>query len=297
MKFLRHGAVIRVWISLILAVLSVSQSSANETDALAGKIWDVQEQKIISFRSMLEVISNKTYILLGESHGKETHQNREAFIIAALAEFGRFPTLALEMLTHEQTQIVEKYREKSPEYSLGLAIPLGWPDSNWPSWDFYQPIFDVAFVAKLPIVGADFTDAEKREMRKQGGQNAQSHDARVNYYLQRLQDVHCGLVDDEQSLELAHLQVARDKHMAQVLQKQRHPDEGAFLIAGITHVRKGSGVPVHLPDSDFVAVAMMGTQSRLSEFQQAPNKELEDNMESFDFVWFTPGKKKRSNCN
>ena len=287
---------IRVWICLVLAVIPMSQSLANETDKLAGKIWDVQVQEFVSFRTMREAIGSKTYILLGESHGQETHQNRGAFIIAALAEFGRFPTLALEMLTHEQTQVVEKYRDKSPEYSLRLAIPLGWSDSNWPSWDFYHPIFDVAFAAKLPIVGADLTDSEKKEMRKRGAKDSRSHDASVKYYRQRLQDIHCGLVDEQQSRELAYMQAARDRRMAQTLKARSHPDEGALLIAGVAHVRKDTGVPVHLPEGEFAVVAMIDTESRMSEFQLAPNEELENNMRSFDFVWFTPGIRKRSNC-
>ncbi len=93
------------FIALICAFsLALPPAHAEQHDPLAGYIRGVSEERFVAFQDMLASIREHSYILIGERHGRHAHQGRETFLIGALAEAGRYPGVAFEMLSHEQTK-------------------------------------------------------------------------------------------------------------------------------------------------------------------------------------------------
>lgn len=280
--------VFNLWAACILPAF------AEASETLTNKIWDVSTSQFVSFQNMLQSLSTKPYILLGERHGRKAHQNREAFFIGALAEAGRYPTVAFEMLDHTQTVIVEQYRQNAPEYALGLAQPLKWADSNWPSWSFYQPVFDTAFMTKARIVGADLTDQEQENVQPNNPENTSSES--LSYYKQHMAKAHCNLIEEPRAIHLAHLQIARDQNMAKTLVDQKDPDHGIILIVGSAHIRHTTGIPIYLPPNETTVVALIETQNKTSEFLKKDQSIVTGDIKDFDFIWFTPKINKPSLC-
>lgn len=281
---------------IALSGLGLASATPLIAEPLAGQIWDVSQNSFVNFSNMLENISDKTYIIMGERHGRKAHQGREAFLIGALAEAGRYPTIAFEMLNHKQDIIVETYREKSPEYALGLAVPLKWSDSNWPAWSFYQPVFDVAFATKAKIIGADLTDAKQGEARVSKTSGASAPTTSPAYYQNQMTVAHCGLIEEDRAVELAYLQMARDQHMAKMLKDKRDPTHGGLLVVGSAHIRKSSGIPNYLPSNETAVIMMVETAVETIKFIQGHQEIISGRLTDFDYIWFTPKLEKTSLC-
>lgn len=281
---------------LACSVLFPAVAFAQNAEPLAGKIWGVTESRFVTFPEMLQSLKPKQYILLGERHGRQAHQGREAFIIGALAEAGRYPTIAFEMMDHTQTAVIAEYRRNSPEYALGLGLTLNWAQSNWPSWSYYQPVFDAAFTTKAVIIGADMTEAEQKtlelgpiseELRKKAG---------FDYYKAQMTKAHCGLIDDAKAENLSRLQLARDAQMAKAMVSQTDPNHGSLLIVGSSHIRKSGGIPVHLPPEKTTIILLRETTALTSEFLTPFQEVIKGDLTDFDYIWFTTKIAKTSFC-
>ncbi len=285
--------VIKTLVAAFVIIFSVGLKPVIATEMLSGKIWDSELKEFLSFQEFLKIISSYKFILIGERHGRSAHQNREAFILAALAEKGKFPDLYLEMLYQGQNNIVAEYREISPEYTPGLAVALKWYDSNWPAWRFYQPVFDMAFAAKLKIRGADiqedrlpkFTE-ELRTLRTDS----------LSYYSRGMRKAHCGLISEARVLELAERQILRDQAMASALLQSSDNADGAVLIAGSSHTRISVAIPSWLPEGEVVSIALRETILSEKEFLSEVESGNFQTHEDYRFVWFTPKSDQTSFC-
>lgn len=269
-----------------LALAMPSMLVAGTSAPLAGKIWSTEKKQFVEFQDLLGSIQDKSFILLGERHGHHPHQRRAAFLIGALAEAGRYPTIVLEMLTHEQTDTVSEYRKRAPEYALGLATELNWADSNWPSWSFYDPIFDAAFATKAPIVGADLNEFEQNNVLEEHS-NTNEPSENLNYYKSKMKNAHCDLIEEDQARALAALQIARDKKMAAQMSNNRNMDAGSLLVVGASHIRKSHGIPQYLPAEETAVVALIATGETIQEFASQSQNIVAGDIDDFDFLWFT----------
>lgn len=267
--------------SLLIAMLAMAPISSN-AEALAGRIWNVEEQSFVAFPDMISDIIGAPYVLIGERHGRTAHQSREAFLLGALVESGRAPALAMEMLTSAQTDLIARYRRAQPEYALELAIDLDWVNSGWPAWSYYYPIFNMAFAAKLPIIGADLPDGDE------GAITRAQEIASLEYYRDSMDRAHCGLIDEIRALELARTQMARDQSMAAALQNGAAVGDGAVLIAGSSHVRRDTGIPSLLPDGSTETIMLLETELEVAAFIDSPTQTTGLDLTQYDFIWFTP---------
>lgn len=263
---------------------------------LSGQIWSVKEASFVSFADMLADVLDEPYILVGERHGREAHQGREAFLIGALAEAGRYPSIAFEMLDHTQTALVAQYRQTEPEYTLGLGIELDWAQSNWPAWSFYHPVFDMAFATKAKIIGADLTDLEQNEVVADPSRPSPLNQPSFLYYQTNMTTAHCGLIDEARAQELARLQIARDQHMANSILPLGNSDDGVFLVAGSSHVRKSSGIPLYLSPDETAVISLVETNADASAFLTPFQEVVTGDLEDFDYIWFTPKISEASFC-
>lgn len=205
---------------------------------LIDQVWDPKRQAVITVRELIDQLEQAPIILIGERHGFAPHQDREAFILKALADRGRYPTLALEMLEPAQEPIIEAYRARNPEYARGLGIALDWANSGWPDWSFYEPVFDAAFVAKLPIVGADLTDQDETiELR--------NSDLLIleKFWFDHANIGHCYTLSENEAARMARTQVVRDVHFSEVVSQASINTQGAILLTGASHIVSSFGLP------------------------------------------------------
>ena len=266
---------------------------------LAGQIWGVSEEQFVSFETMRASLLEAQYILLGERHGRNAHQRRQAFVVMALAEAGKYPTVAFEMLDYTQTATVKSYRAKAPEYALELGIDLNWADTNWPSWSFYAPVFDAAFATKANIVGADLTDPEQKQALAGLSDIKQTtpNQSTLDYYTNHMKKAHCDLITEERANNLANLQLARDVHMTRSMIERADKQHGTILMVGSAHVRKSVGIPRHFPNQDAVVVTMVETDAQVGDFLTPFQDSVAAPLSDFDYIWFTPKLEKTSLCN
>ena len=135
---------------------------------LINKIWDVRAKKFISQNELMNRLEQIMVILIGERHGHVEHQLRENYILEELAARQRYPALALEMLEPRQSLMINSYRNSSPEYAGQLGSALQWWKTGWPTWSYYEPVFQTALVAKLDFVGVDLPRAEQERIKNTG---------------------------------------------------------------------------------------------------------------------------------
>ena len=127
----------KIAVGLFLVIAPLKNAQALDL-ARENSIWDLTTGKQIDAKALIDVLANSGTILLGENHGTASHQNREAFLIGALAAREIYPTLALEMLDTDRGEIINNFRSQSPEETAGLATSLSWAASGWPDYSFYK---------------------------------------------------------------------------------------------------------------------------------------------------------------
>ena len=272
-----------------------TQTTSQTQQTLAGKIWDAANKKFISTSQLIGALSKKQYILIGERHGRKAHQDREAFIIAALAQKGIYPDLYLEMLTQDQSLAVANYLKQEPEYAGRLAIPVKWAESNWPSWQFYQPVFNMAMMAKLPIRGADIPNAEKARINKLDDYIEAYELQVVESWRASMKKAHCDLIKEDRLSKITQLQILRDKAMANAMKVGTDNNTPALLIAGSAHTRNDRGIPRYLDAEKTISLALIeaGEGNDLDDLVPIS---IEANTLTYDYIWFTPKIEKKTLC-
>jgi uncharacterized iron-regulated protein len=267
----------------VLATPAISQvrspfeglpNTADPND-LIDKIWDPKKADFISVRELIEQLVDAPIILIGERHGFAPHQDRAAFILQALADRGRYPALALEMLEPAQEPVIEKYRRRNPEYARGLGIELDWANTGWPDWRYYEPIFDAAFAAKLNIAGADMPAKEQRLIEQNGLTTRPENLSILESWKTSMISAHCGLIDEKRASILALKQWKRDLAMAKAISKPEYVD-GSVLLCGREHTRSDRSVPLYIR-SNHTTVNLVGDgdfdKDQMAWITPKPNEE------------------------
>ena len=193
-------------------------------------------------------------LLLGELHDNAAGQALRLQAISRLLQDGARPALLLEQFD----------RERQAEIDLALQAAAGMPPGNaefdtaldalvklagpagagW-DWALYRPVLRLALQYRLPVVAANVSRADARQVMAQG-LAAAGFDAAVPTDVASAQAAqivasHCGQIGPAQADRMALAQVARDQFMAR--QVERYASRGVLLLAGNGHVRRDLGVP------------------------------------------------------
>lgn len=255
-------------LAMVLIFSGISSAQVVDTPFIA-----IETNKGITDAEFLADLLDADIILLGERHGREAFQSRERQILEALALGDVYPALVFEMLQPNQMQTLEAHRAEHPEAASGLGAALTWWDTGWPAWSFYQPIFELAYLARLSIIAGDLNDedqlaARDEERRGPSGLDlypfgAEMRGSRIHgSWLDSLERAHCGLVERSDLNDRASLQVARDQALALATAKaalgldqdEELPRQAGeirqpvVLIAGSAHTRLDRGVGAYLAD-------------------------------------------------
>lgn len=219
-------------------------------------------------------------LLLGEQHDAPEHQQWQKDTVQWLAQRGQLAALVMEMA--EQGRSTQGLAPDASEAAVQKA--LFWSDANWP-WADYGPVAMAAVRASVPVLGGNLP-------RKQI--NAATTDTRLDTRVpapvwQRQQEAvragHCDLLPARMLPGMVRVQIARDVSLAQTAAAAHQPGKVVLLVAGVGHVQRSVGVPLHLPHNLVAKVAV----AQAGEASEAVQKEA-------DWVHITPALPPKDVC-
>lgn len=194
-----------------------------------AEVWDRAAGEFIADAVFYDRIASANIVVLGEYHGLAVHQKAEADVLYELMERDVYPGLALEMLKPKQLPGLTTYRQENPDYADRLGNALQWSDSGWPAFHFYAPVFQAAFIGRLPILSADVEPSKLDDLiadvPKEGEHFA--------YWQDVMTRAHCGLLDGGGLARRAAVQVLRDQNFIATTRK----GAPVVLIAGRNHLQ------------------------------------------------------------
>jgi uncharacterized iron-regulated protein len=252
-----------VSIRLAILTLTVSLAIAGSMSAWAqdhprsGQIWLAAEARFVTLEVLVEQLARHRFVLLGENHGHPHHHRIQAQIIQALAQRDQQRTIAMEMLDTTQSAALRAYQQDPHADAAGLGDAVNWQSRGWPEWSLYQPIAEAAFAHGLTIIAANLPREQVRALARQGLAALPEQEAQELQLTQplpppgetalrrKLDEAHCGSVNDELLTTMLAAQRLRDAHMARRLRETAAAD-GSVLIAGNGHVGWHHGVPLYL---------------------------------------------------
>ena len=227
----------------------------------------------------LERLLPTDILLLGEQHDAAEHQQLEQQVVANLAARGLLAALALEMA--DAGASTAKLQPKASEQQVKDA--LQWSDQGWP-WAAYGPAVMTAVRAGVPVLGANLARSSMRASMADTSLDAQLPSAALKTQQQLIREGHCDLLPDSQIAPMTRIQIAKDKSMADTLERAKVVGKVVVLLSGSGHTDRMLGVPQHLAASSrFKAVRLYaGSQPQESA--------------SFDVFWTTPALPEKDYC-
>lgn len=271
---------------------------------LAGKVWNVSQQRFIEPGVLAQQASEARFVLLGEIHDNRTHHDIQATLLQQIAQSGRRPALVMEQYDRDQQGKLDDVLKSTQPYgdklkALGDLMRKGW------EWQAYEPLLSLALQYGLPVVAANLSREELRVVSRQGfGALGTGEDERLaletvwtperqERLAKDIYDGHCGKVPQHVVDAIAKAQRARDAVMADTM--LRFADKGAVAIIGSGHARRDMAVPLYIaaraPQAMLISVGMMqvDTSQNPAAYANGPLGQM------FDYVWFTPRVSRRVN--
>jgi uncharacterized iron-regulated protein len=181
-------------------------------------------------------------LLIGEQHDAKAHARVHEQWVRTLAQRGTLGAVALEMA--ERGGSTAGLPATASEEEVQQA--LRWNKGGWP-WARYRPAIMAAVRAGVPVVGANLPRDQNREMMKDEVLDKLLPPAALTAQQEAVRVGHCDMLPPQQILPMARVQIARDVAMAQTISSLVKPGKTVVLLAGSGHVRRDTGVPLHLP--------------------------------------------------
>jgi uncharacterized iron-regulated protein len=273
---------------------------------LVGKIWVPASRAFVDEAALTAAVTSADFVALGEVHDNPDHHLLQARLVRAITASGRRPALAFEMLDGNRQEAVDA----APKDPDAVAKAVDWNHSGWPEFQLYRPIFAAGLEAGLPIVAANLSRPELKEIRSKG---RQALDASLEVRLAReepfsdsaraglkreMEEAHCGEVPESRLEALVLVQRARDARMAERM-AAAGAERGAILISGKGHARNDRAVPAIVakdaPGKKVVAVAFAEVDK--DELDPASYGEgAEGHPAPYDFLVFTPAADRDDPC-
>jgi len=233
----------------------------------------------------LQALSAQRLLLLGEQHDADAHQALQRATVAHLAQQGRLAALVLEMA--ERGTHTRGLAQSATE--ADVQARLQWNNDGWP-WARYGPVVMAAVHASVPVLGGNQPRSDMRAAMADATLDARLGPDALARQRENIDQGHCGLLPAGQLAPMARIQIARDRAMAQTLTEaasRAASDQVVVLVAGTEHVRRGLGVPVHLPPEwaarSQVVVMHGGAATPASQT-------------GADHLWLTPATEPKDHC-
>ena len=246
--------------------------------------------------------------------GHATWKPREA--AADLRVNRRVPALVFEHIRTDQQPALDKFKSfQASGRRLGHAGDLfrflDWRNSGWPDSTIFEPLFNVAIQARLPILPGDLPRDLMRRAAKEGETAIPAEerarlkldaplDPRVqDALLTELEESHCGLMPKTAFGKMAFAQRLRDAHLADAVLGAAETHGSAILLAGNGHMRTDRGVPFYLrqraPGRKVVSVMLIEVEEGKTDPQAYVPRDP-DGKPAADYIVLTPRQERADPC-
>ncbi len=256
------------------------------------------------------------FLVLGEVHDNLDHHDFRAKLVAMFTNNrNNKPALVFEQIRADQKRGIDKFdalrMSDPPSATLAeLKRLLDWDQSGW-SENGYDPLFQAAIDAKLPIYPGDVTRDMIMKVAKDG-EAALPADERARLKLDRLlgpklddaslaeiEEAHCGAMPRQAFGGMAYAQRYRDASLADAVLKAADKHGSAILIAGNTHVRTDRGVPWYIhqraPDKKVISVMLVEVEDGKNDPEAYVPRDP-DGKPAADYIIFTPRAERPDPC-
>jgi uncharacterized iron-regulated protein len=133
-------------------VLFEWKTSGERDNPLVGRIWSVGEKRFVAREEIETALASAKVVLLGDARDNPDHHRLEAAMIEAMADRGRHPAVAMEMLDPGDQA---KLDATHPADVDAFFRAVDWEHKGGPPAEAYAPIVRVALAKRLPLVSAD----------------------------------------------------------------------------------------------------------------------------------------------
>jgi uncharacterized iron-regulated protein len=231
-------------------------------------------------------------VYLGESHDNPRHHADQARVLEAMLAGGARPALAFEMLTQDQQPAVDAAMLE-PADPVALAERLRWVERNWPSFEMYRPLFDLARSYGLPVIAIDLPQTVVRRISREGlaslapdersrvGSRLARDDNRERAIGREIDRAHCGLLPAAAVPRMVEAWHARNVSMAQRILEALDRAAQVVVIVG-----RGHQAPGGLADQ--VEALRPGTRQLIVDFVETEQTASDLAVSESRIVWPGP---------
>jgi uncharacterized iron-regulated protein len=306
---------------------------------LVSKIWDANNKKWVLEADLYRAIQGSPVVLIGETHDNHQHHRLQHQMLAMLSTQRQPRALVMEQFdVDHQAAISDAHRALKQPDDLGIDARRMWLHDaseeianagklnrrGW-QWPQYQPLIETAIQSNWPVVAANLSRADARNVFATGfsaiPDKALSVEERAAFFtatwnsrrndavLKTMTDSHCGQLSAERAPGMVNAQRARDAVMANAV--LTHKKTGAVLIAGRGHVRHDVGVPLYireiemrrakLPGADqdiwplsIGLVEVTANKNSVDDYDELNSAEI--SIAPFDYVWFSARQQRKDPC-
>jgi uncharacterized iron-regulated protein len=204
-------------------------------------------------------------VLIGEVHDNPEHHRVRGDILwprlePLLNTRDLAPAAVFEHIRVDQQDRLDGFYAKAARSrrlwrASDLLRELAWESSGWPPGKSFEPLFDAALRARLPILPGNAPRARIRALaRGEPGDVTPAEAARLalarsmpgpleKALTRELEASHCGALPAPAFAAMSLAQRYTDAHLAGTLVEAADRRGAAFLLAGNGHVRSDRGVP------------------------------------------------------
>ena len=251
-----------------------------------NRILDLRDDRELTAGQLVVELAEADRVLIGERHDNPDHHALQLWLLEAMARRRAQGSLLLEMLAPAQQAPVEAVQASiaKGDRPTNLTMQLNW-QKGW-DWSLYGPLVKYALAQPYPLLQANLDPDEIRSIYRErpeiSGPPAAAEVQQA--LLEQIRRSHCEMLPDSQLPAMLAVQQQRDRRMAERIQAAPAP---AMLLAGVFHVRRDVGVPLHLGADMGRERTKVLILAEVGERVQA---------DQADFVWFTPKQPEKDYC-
>lgn len=298
---------------ILLLILISMPTAMLSAHPLQDRIWLPAKGQWVGQGELAAAMAESAVILIGERHGHEAHQEREAWLLQRLFAQSPRPALMLEMVDNTQAELVEQARARPPEELWRLGRALRWDARGWPNWPGYSRLFGLAFSASVPVLAGDVPMTVKKavikggvaglkaEQRQAWQVDGQPNQAVLASWRRGLHKAHCALLPADKLDQVTRLQWVRDGMMAARLAAAVKQHDGVVMVAGREHIRRDRSLPARLarfgiePGRVFALALRAVEAGKTDPAAYLPSDPIGGGP-FYDAVWFTAADTRQDPC-
>jgi uncharacterized iron-regulated protein len=131
-------------------------------------VYDLRESRHTTLADLVPELLKSRVVIVGEQHSDEGHHRAQLRVIQALHEAGAKVAVGLEMFRKNSQDALDRWvsgDSQPQEFAKAFHDNWGYP------WPAYQPIFEYARIAKIPMIGLNVPREITRQVAQSGFQS------------------------------------------------------------------------------------------------------------------------------